>query len=684
MRRQPGSSARGFGSDDRVKIRVSALGLAMLMLISVLASRLWFLQILAGDQFSKAANANRVRLVSVAAPRGKILDRNGRVLVGTRTSLTVGIRRTDLRNQDVVLPRLGALLKMPVAQILKKLADKRVSPYKPVTIAEEVPREIWLMLSERRDEFPGVETGAEPVRLYPGGNFDCSELAPGETCSIAAHVIGYVGEISGPELDKLRGKGYRLGDEIGRAGIERTYEEVLRGRPGIEKLEVDSRGTVLRSLGTQEPIPGRDVQLSIDLSTQKVAEEALALGIQRARSRVFDETKERFRAPAGGVVVLEANTGEVLAMASYPTFDLTKFSGGIDPDYWKLLNDPANDQPLLNRTIQAAYPPGSTFKPFIATGALETGKATPGSRFACTTEFKFGDRIFRNWRPGNSTISLSQALIESCDTPFYRIGADWWEVERAREKDNKGIFETAKHWALRFGLGRKTGIDLSGEVRGRIPGRDYKRDVWSRNREKWCAKFRKATDKDVRAAFEDLCVRGYLWRGGDAVNMSIGQGDVLTSALQVGVGYAAVANGGNVIVPHLGRQIIDPATKQAVKVIQPKPASQTGVAAENQAYLRDALTQVPERGTAASPFAGWPFSRIGMAAKTGSAEIVGKQPYSWFAAYAPANAPKYVVISVVEEAGFGSQVSGPIARRIMDHLFKLQLSAIEFDTKRSD
>lgn len=656
----------------------------MLALVSVLASRLWFLQVLAGDSYARASTENRVRLVAIPAPRGRILDRNGRVLVGTRSSLIVGIRRTDLREPGVVLPRLAAMLKTTVPAINKKLADKRVSPYKPVTIAEDVDQAIWLQLSERRHEFPGVETSVEPVRLYPGGNYDCSQLAEGATCSVAAHVIGYVGEITEGELNKLRDKGYRLGDEIGRAGIERAYEDVLRGRPGLEKLEVDSKGTVLRSLGRQEPVPGQDLQLSIDLATQKVAEESLALGIQRARGRVFEETKERFRAPAGGVVVLEASTGEVLAMASYPTFDLQQFSGGIDPDYWKLLNDPENDQPLLNRTIQAAYPPGSTFKPVMVSGAMQTGKASPTSRFPCKTEFEFGKRIFRNWRPADSSLTLSQALVESCDTPFYVIGRDWWLQEDRREEANQSIYETARAWSLMYGLGDRTGLDMGGEVRGRVPGRDYKREQWRKNRDRWCARFRKATDEETRLVYEDLCVRGYLWRGGDAVNMSIGQGDLLTSPLQMAVAYAAIGNGGNVVTPHLGRQVIDPTTRQTARVIDPEPSGETGLAPQHQEYIRNALALTAERGTAQGAFRNWPFENIRVAAKTGSAEIGGKQPYSWFASFAPAQSPKYVVISVVEEAGFGSQVSGPIVRRIMDHLFKLRLTPIEFGSTRSD
>jgi penicillin-binding protein 2 len=657
--------SRNFSTEDRIRLRVSVLGLVILSLVSVLASRLWFLQVLAGDRYAKAAETNRVRLVTVQAPRGRILDRNGKVLVGNRPSLAVGIRRDDLRDRAHLLPKLAKLLGISVKDIERRLADKRVSPYRPVIVAEDVPMETVLLLRERADEFPGVETAVLPVRMYPNG-------------TLAAHVLGYVGETTRGELSKLRGKGYRLGDEIGRAGVERSYEEELRGRPGLDKLEVDATGHVLRSLGSQEARPGNDVQLSIDLEVQKVAEESLLLGIERARAQVFRETKQHFRAPAGGVVVLDAQTGEIVAMASYPTFDPARFVGGVARDYFASLNDPQNDFPLLNRALQAVYPPGSTFKPFVASAALTTGAATFGSTSSCTTEFPYGDRVFRNWRSRNATITLRQALIESCDTVFYRYAANWWAAERAAERAGRPFKEVMQTWARLFGLGRPTKVDLPSEAAGRVPDRGWRRAVWNANRAKWCATYDRTKDR----TFEDLCRRGYLWRGGDAVNMSIGQGDVQATPLQMAVGYAAIANGGRILAPRVGMKVTT--TEGATKrVVRPAVISEVPISDRNLSYIQGALAEVPVEGTARSPFSGWPLARIPVAAKTGSAEIAGKQPFSWFAAYAPADAPRYVAVSVVEQAGFGSQVSGPIVRRIMDRLFDLPLSPIVYGA-RSD
>jgi penicillin-binding protein 2 len=268
--------------------------------------------------------------------------------------------------------------------------------------------------------------------------------------------------------------------------------------------------------------------------------------------------------------------------------------------------------------------------------------------------------------------------VKSCDTVFYRLGANWWLKERAQEQAGLKIYETMQDWAQRFGLGRATGIDLPNEVAGRVPGRAYRQAVYDANKASWCRQASRTHDP----LLADLCQRGYLWRGGDAINMSIGQGDVLASPLQMALGYAAIANGGKVLRPHVGLKVLNPNGSLA-QLVKPQVVSRVGIARSGLSYVQRALEQVALRGTAVFPFHGWPLSRIPVAAKTGSAEIGGKQPFSWFAAYAPADAPRYVVVSVVEQAGFGSQVSGPVVRRIMDKLFDLPLTPVVFGT-RSD
>ncbi len=655
-------------SEERVRFRVAILGVIVLAMLSVLLSRLWFLQVLTGERYAHASETNRVRIVWLEAPRGRILDRNGVELAKNRPSLAVGLRRDDLRDtalRNRVVKRLAKLLKVRSKEIIRRLNDKRVSPYRPAIVATDVSEEAVFEIREHAERYPGAETLMLPVRMYPKG-------------TLAAHVLGYIGETNESELDKLRAKGYRLGDSIGRTGVERSYEEYLRGDPGIEKLEVNSSGIVLRTLNAQEAKPGHDVMLSLDAGVQTVAEQALAAGIERAKSRTFAETGEHFLAPAAGVVVLDAQTGEVVAMASNPTFDPSKFVGGVDPKYYKFLNDPDNHFPLLNRAMQSSYPPGSTFKPFMASAALSTGAMSPGSTLPCTGAFDFGDRIFHNWKGGSGNITLAQALVESCDTVFYRLAANWWLKERRDERADRKVYEVMQDWARRYGLGRATRIDLPNEEDGRVPGRAYKQKIYDLNKVSWCNRATRTHD----VLYEDLCERGYLWRGGDAINMSIGQGDVLATPLQMAVGYAAVANGGRVLRPHVGYKIMN-SDGTVDQQIRTQVISRVKLPRAGFGYLQNALRQVALRGTAVFPFRGWPLERIPVGAKTGSAEIAGKQPFSWFAAYAPADKPKYVVVSVVEQAGFGSQVSGPVVRRIMDKLFDLPLTPVVFGV-RSD
>jgi len=650
------------GVEDRIRLRVGIVAFIVLAMLGVLIARLWFLQVLSGSSYANAAEHNRVRILSVEAPRGRILDDKGRVLVKNRTALAVGIARDDLPKSAkaalALKKRLASLLGITVQKINQRLADRRTSPYKPSVLAEDVPQSVIFTIRERQEDFPGVQTLTLPVRTYPYG-------------TLAAQILGYVGETNESELKTL--KGYQLGDSIGRAGLEREYEKYLRGAPGLQKLEVDAAGRVLGTLGDDPPQPGDDVKLSIDLDVQKVAETALFQGIERARSRAFPATGQAFRAPAGAAVVLNARTGAVVALASYPTYDPSKFVGGVSDAYWSFLNNPANNFPLLDRATQAAYPPGSTFKPILATAALATGAGSPNGLYPCKTDFTFGDRVFHNWQPRNAEITIQQSLIESCDTVYYNFARNWWLTENHVQGLDKQPYETMQVWARKFGLGADTGIDLPQEAAGIVPGRAYRQAYWEANKGFYCAQ----AAKTHSLVYQDLCERGYLWRGGDALNMSIGQGDVEATPLQMAVVYAAVANGGRVLVPHLGMQIVTPAGK-VVKTIGPALRGRVGAPSSAVKYVQRALSQVPVKGTAVYPYRGWPFSTIPVAAKTGSAEIVGKQPFSWFASYAPANNPQYVVIAMVEQAGFGSQVAGPVVRRIMDELFHQTPLPIQF------
>jgi penicillin-binding protein 2 len=313
----------------------------------------------------------------------------------------------------------------------------------------------------------------------------------------------------------------------------------------------------------------------------------------------------------------------------------------------------------------------------MATAALQSGMASANGGYPCTSEFVFGNRPFRNWRAENKTISLGQALVESCDTVFYRFAASWWGQDQSELQAGRPVKEVMQAWARRFGLGRATSVDLPNETVGRIPDREWKRTFWQSSRDEWCK-----LGERGNAVYQDLCRFGFVWRGGDSVNMSIGQGEVQSTPLQLATAYAALANDGRVLQPHVGLRITAPDGK-VLRNIGPRVVSRVGAAQGVIEYVQNALARVTSDGTGKFPFSGWPLDDLPVASKTGSAEIAGKQPFSWFAAYAPANDPKYVVVSVVEEAGSGSQVSGPIVRRIMDHLFGRPLTRIEFG-QRSD
>jgi penicillin-binding protein 2 len=641
---------------DRVRSRVVIVAVIVFSLFAAIVVRLYSLQVLDGKEYVFRAQRNAVRVIVDEAPRGRIFDRTGKVIVRNRTSLAIGVRRQDLPSGlelEAVKQRLVELLGISRMKLEERLDDVRVAPFDPVVVARDVRPRVIFTIKEQSHLYPGVEAMTLSVRDYPKG-------------SIAPHLLGYLTEINETELETL--SGYRPGDTIGRTGLERQLESDLRGRPGRRKLEVDASGNVLSTINALQPIPGNDVRLTLDGRLQRVAEEALANGMRLARTAVFNETGQSFRAPAGAVVVLDPRTGAVRAMASAPDFELESFVGGIgQKEYAKLTSQDAH-QPLLNRATQAAYPPGSTFKPVLVSAALAEGVAGERTRFPCLTEFEFGDRSFRNWRPRNAYITLREALIESCDTPFYVLGRDWWLAEFASEEAGKPPREVMQEYARKFGLDVETGIDLPEyEVDGRIPDRKWRLDYWKANRDLYCSTARQTGS----ALYADLCERGFAWRGGDSINLSIGQGDVLVSPLQLAVMYAALGNGGQLVTPY----VIDRVMKRDGSVVEvPPPAARgkVGLPSHVLDYIRASLEDVSTRGTAAFPMRDWPHDRIRVASKTGSAELAGKQPYSWFAAFAPAENPRYVVVSVVEEAGSGSGTSGPIVRRVLDAAFHQQ------------
>jgi penicillin-binding protein 2 len=635
-------------------------GLVVFM-FGALTTRLWFLQVLASQQFSIEASQNQVRLVPIEPLRGQILDRHGEVLVGNRASTVVVVDRRAMQGQeDAVLYRLSTLLHVPVQDILDRLNSVRYLPFQAVPVAQDVPREAIFYIREHPTLFPGVDYELAALRDYPNGNE-------------AAQILGYVGEISAAQLADPAFKGsYTPGETAGKAGVEATYERYLYGLRGIREVQVNAKGQVLNeNFNTNAPRPGDNVVLSIDAGVQKLAEQSLVLGMRAARNTV-EKVSGRLKATGGAVVVMDPRNGQVLAMASNPTYDPAIWNGGLSTAeahtvglcglHDKGCTPGGHNFPLLNRAIQASYPPGSAFKPFVAMAALKDHYATQKGTYACPSEYTApGDTsgtVFHNWNPVNAGyIPLSQALVISCDTVFYGFGWRYWVTYyRSIHTDVPNPNELLQKDLNAMGFGKGTGVDLPAELSGRVPTPAFKDALVKREPQVF--------NPDERR-----------WLPGDYINMSIGQGFMLTTPMQLATAYSAIANGGTLWAPRVGLRVQYPDGSPAGSI----PARSLGklpLSRKNVLFIRNALADVPVRGTAASAFSGFPLNTIPVAGKTGTADIAGKQPFSWFACMAPANNPRFVVVVMVEQGGHGATTAAPIARHVLEGLFHLPSSII--------
>jgi penicillin-binding protein 2 len=563
------------------------LGLRALLLgmFVVLGLRLWQLQVLQGEYYHQLADSNRIRVHYTAAPRGVVLDRRAEVLVSNRPSFTIALLPMELREPRKVVPLLAALLGVPPAEVQDRLRDGRARPFEPVPVRRDVGLDVVTRLEERRTELPGVLVVADPVRQYRLG-------------SLAAHVLGYLGEISAEELSALRDRGYRSGDLIGKSGVERQYDSLLRGQDGDQVVEVDAGGRPLRVLRESRGRAGRAVVLTLDRALQQVAEESL-------------------RDRAGAVVAMDPRNGEVLAMASSPTFDPNVFAAGISARNWeRIARDPRNV--LINRAAASAYEPGSVFKIVTGAAALREGVATPQTRYQCNGSLALGRWVFKDLA-AHGNIDFTTGIAQSCNVMFWQIG------------QGLGPERLGAH-AKAFGLGERTGVDLPLEVPGIIPAPDYKQRHWKEP-----------------------------WYPGDTLNMSIGQGFVLTTPLQIARMVAAVANGGELLRPRLVRGLTGPSgamTHVFAREVQGRVTASPADLAE----LRRGMAAVVARGTGtAAAVAGMP-----VAGKTGSAETPRGRPHAWFAGFAPADDPQIVVAVLVEHGYRGGLTSAPIARRLFE------------------
>lgn len=598
---------------QKLKPRFAALGVIVLAVLGLLLLRLYSMQVVSGAAYAAQAEQNRVREITTIAPRGRILDRNGVELVTNRPTLAVLVDPSQRENEEL-FARLSALLDVPVADIKERIASVKESALTPRVVAIDVPMSSVAYLAEHAAEFPGVEVQTRAVRQYPQG-------------ALAAHVLGYTGEISEDEQSSPEFADYHPTDVVGKAGAERSFESVLQGDRGTRLVEVDAAGNPRRVLKQIEPEAGRDVVLTIDSKAQRVAEKALGDALK-------DAHREKYRkAKAGSIVALDVRTGEVLAMASAPSYDPSVFLGGVSSKQWRSLTSTSSEYPLTNRAIMAQYPSASTFKAFTGLAGLQYKKTRQWATYDCQGKWIGMGEQWKKYcwnRSGHGTESFVDGIVDSCDTVFYEVGYAFYK--------DKG--EKLQKYARSFGYGSSTGIDLPGEADGRMPDAAWKKK-WNEDYPEY-----------------------QRWLPGDTVNLAIGQGDMLATPLQVAASYAGIANGGKVMRPHVLRQVLG-SDGTPVRSEEPSVAFTPQVSKNNLAIMRSALVQVTERGTAQGAFRGFDTQ---VAGKTGTAQVAGKDDYAWFVGFAPANNPRYVVAVVVEQGGHGGSVAAPAARQVLAQL----------------
>ncbi|GAA4998495.1 penicillin-binding protein 2 [Streptomyces siamensis] len=655
------------GRTPRVQIRLVVIQILVLSLLGTLGGRLWYLQIRNGDEYAKEASGNHVQQVVQPAVRGSILDARGVPIADNETRLVVSASRTDLLKMKddgkAVLTKLAAVLGMKPKDVMEKvrLCDAKTpqpcwngSPYQPIPITDEATPRQALQIRERSEDFPGITAEPEAVRRY---------AAPGKANT--AQVLGYLSPVTDDEITKAKDTDspYLRSDQVGRSGLEREYDKELRGKAGVTRYEVDNLGRVIGKAKSDAAEPGANLVTSIDARVQRVAEYELNEAMKIARTQFDKITGENYKADSGAVVVMEAKTGRVVAMASNPSYDPNAWVGGISgKDYTRLTGKKSN-YPLLNRAIQGQSAPGSTFKVVSTAAAVEAGYDFDG-RYPCTSSYSVGGQTFKNFE-GESfgPISLGRALEVSCDTVFYGLADREWKKDggiNPKKGQPKDFFYKTAH---QFGLGKETGLDLPNEVTGRIPDRKWKADYWKANKDAWCKTGKKNGSYVEKIAYEN-CLEGNKMREGDSINYSIGQGDTLVTPIQEAVIYGALANGGTMYKPTIGKAIVS-ADGKTVQEIKPRPSGKLPITKATLKGMDAALEGVVTRGTAAWKFGGWPQDKIPLHAKTGTAEVYGKQTTSWLATYSK----DYTIVMTIAQAGTGSGASGEAVRSIYNALY---------------
>ena len=577
--------------------RLQFLSAMIVLIIVVLIGRAGYLQVYDGERYARLAEGNRIRIIPAEAARGMFYDRNGEPLVTNRPGFAVSLLPLTEPISPEVIARVSKLINVPVDEIQNKI-DAHIG-FDPIRIKTDVSPDIVAIIEEQKDIYPGVVIEVLPVRDYIYGEY-------------AAHVFGYVSEISEEELERRKDEGYKSGYIIGKFGLERIYDKDVRGINGGDQVEVDVSGRPVQLLGRQSPVPGNDLVLTIDKNIQEAAE------------RAVDAQLAIVHAHAAAVVVMNPQTGEVLAMVSRPAFNPNLFAGGISTQNWNVLNSNPY-HPMDNKAITGEYPPGSTFKIVTGTAALAEHKVTPQEKI-----FDAGQHwIIPKTNAGGEAlgwISFQEALAHSDNVYFYEMG-------------NRLGVDALERYSRMFGLGARTGIDLPYEAEGLVPNRKYKADN-----------------------FEDG-----EWYLSETFDAAIGQGFNLVTPLQAAMVMGEIAANGKRYQPHLVQRIVD-VDGNTVREFKPKLLSELDVDPSVIRQVQAGLHDVTKIGTAAGAFAGFP---IDIAGKTGTAENSQGRDHGWFVAYGPYVNPNIVVAVVVEQGGFGSLSAVPIGRKILEAAFRL-------------
>ncbi|GAA4535435.1 penicillin-binding protein 2 [Nonomuraea ferruginea] len=663
---------------NRMRTRLLVVQVLVLVLLAALAVRLWQVQVVRGPEFVNRATETRTRTVIVPAVRGQILDSSGRPLVRNKSRLVVSVDRNRLvrmRDSGVkVLGKLSEVLSRPVSQLQRRITPCGPdvpkpcwtgSPYQPVPLDEKVDTREALQILEQQEKFPAVSAEIQAIREYPLGE-------------AGAQMFGYLSPVTEAELEKRVGlKATFSGvDLAGRDGLEYFYDEELRGKAGIRRVQVDRMG---KPLGVEKEVPsvaGHHLVTSIDARIQAVTERALQKAMKSAPA-----------ADGGAAVVLDARTSRVLAMSSAPGYNPSVWAGGISARTYRHLLSEKSGKPLTSRAINGQFAPGSTFKVSSVASMLRAGYPLDG-QYSCPGSVMIGDRAFNGFRGiPLGTLTLHTALVKSCDTIFYKAAYDQYLKDGGRTP-KKHVAEVFANTARKFGFGAPTGVDLPGESHGRIPDRRWKKESWALTSGENCKRAQTGYPevKDgARAAFlkrlaHENCAEGFILRPGDSANFSIGQGDVLVTPLQLARAYAALATDGKVRSPRIGWAMVRPDGK-VVKTIPVPVVGRLPVTEKERRYIKNALSQVPSDGTAAGAFAGFPMDQVTIGGKTGTAEVWGKQDTSWFASFAPTRNPRFVVVVMVSQGGFGAETAAPAAREIYEGIFGIKRPAAVRDGK---